>query len=306
MKAFLWSLCLHLVVVGLLTYHHFVPDPAAKVPVEPPILAYAYQPIQIKPAPTAPAPVKKVLEQATVNTVKKPSNKPVSTKNLPKQRRVKSQPSKDATATKPTAVKTKTASLPPPQPKPFIPVRRPAMVKPVPVAKTLKVAPATVLPKPTPAPRQVAKPPVQIKPRVKAADTKTNNALVQHEVKQTKVPVPAGAMKQYQGITNKALQAAKQGDTSAVVSWKEKQKQLALEITAVKAGQKRELGSKVKSFTDGSSLINTNGKCWRVPPPEAGKDAIWLHTSVSCNPGSKTKVEKINDILQKRRTYSTD
>ncbi|OGO81659.1 MAG: hypothetical protein A2203_05620 [Chromatiales bacterium RIFOXYA1_FULL_46_5] len=60
----------------------------------------------------------------------------------------------------------------------------------------------------------------------------------------------------------------------------------------------------VKAFTDGSSLINANGVCWRVPPPEAGKDAIWLFAGVSCN--DDTKVDQINDILQKRRTYADD
>lgn len=60
----------------------------------------------------------------------------------------------------------------------------------------------------------------------------------------------------------------------------------------------------VKAFTDGSSLINVNGVCWRVPPREAGKDALWLFAGISCN--DDTKVDQINDILQKRRTYTND
>jgi hypothetical protein len=62
----------------------------------------------------------------------------------------------------------------------------------------------------------------------------------------------------------------------------------------------------LKTFADGSSLINANGVCWRVPPPEAGKDAIWLFAGVSCSGDTKTRGEQINDILQNRRTYAED
>ena len=62
-------------LLGLLTYHHFAPDDAAKTVQEPPILAYAYQPIKAKPAPAVITPVtvpaKVVTPQPVVKAVKK-------------------------------------------------------------------------------------------------------------------------------------------------------------------------------------------------------------------------------------------
>ncbi len=345
MKAFLWSLCLHIVLLGLLTYHHFAPTEAAKLKSEPPILAYAYQPIKTKPAamvqtPVAAEPVKTAVPQSAVKPAQK-SPARVQQKKAPavkaqsqKPRPQKTRPQK----AKPQQTKAKTVAVQP-QRKPFVPVRKPAMVKPPPVVAkpiplpapkqpavvaTTKPLPAPKQPevmattKPLPAPKQpevlAAKPlpapkpaeviPAKVIEAAKIAEVKVNSKAVQQDVRQGSSAVVSSTLDHSKTITNKALQSARQGDTSGSASWKEKQKQLALEITITKAEQKPEVGRKVKTFADGSSLIDTNPGCWKVPPPESRKDSIWLSTGIPCKPD--TTVEQINDILQKRRSYSRD
>ncbi|MBY0417468.1 MAG: hypothetical protein K2W88_05330 [Pararheinheimera sp.] len=413
MKAFLWSLCVHIVLLGLLTYHHFAPSEAAKVKPEPPILAYAYQPVKAKPAPVveAPiaAPVKTIPAKALVKAAvkKAPIKKPPVKRTLPKAKPA----AKLKEKTKPSSVKTKTAAVQP-QRKPFVPVRKPAMVKPMPVAakplpkpvlkqpqvaakplpkpvlkqpqvaakplpqpvlkqpevvaakplpqpllKQPEVVAAKPLPKPLlkqpevvaakPLPKPVlkqpevvaAKPlpqPVLKQPEVVAAkavpkpadlipdrseakeavatttkavelnkaEVKTADRIAQQEVQKGQSQAVSTSPDQPQTMANKTLQAARQGDASGSATWKEKQKQLALEITATKAESKPETGRKVKTFADGSSLIDTNPGCWKVPPAESRKDSIWLSTSVPCK--ADTTVEQIDAILQKRRSYSRD
>jgi hypothetical protein len=363
LKAFLWSLCLHIVLLGLLTYHHFAPTEAAKLKPDPPILAYAYQPI--KPAalvqvPVAAEPVKTAVPQSAVKAAQKPPAR-VQQKKAPamKAQSQKTRPQKPRPQkirpqkAKPQQTKAKTVAVQP-QRKPFVPVRKPAMVKPPPVvAKPIplpapkqpavvaatkplpepkqpavvaatKPLPAPKQPevvattKPLPAPKQpevvAAKPlpvpkpaeliPAKVIEAAKVAEVKVNSKAVQQEVRQGSSAAVSSALDHSKTMANKALQSARQGDDSGSASWKEKQKQLALEITITKAEQKPEVGRKVKTFADGSSLIDTNPGCWKVPPPESRKDSIWLSTSIPCKPD--TTVEQINDILQKRRTYGSD
>ncbi len=139
---------------------------------------------------------------------------------------------------------------------------------------------------------------------VKPTEGKVNNQFVQQQVKPGPAAAASASQDQRKALASKALQAAKQGDASGSASWKGKQKQLALEITATKVEQKPEMGRKVKTFADGSSLIDTNPGCWKVPPAESRKDSIWLSTSIPCKPD--TTVEQIDAILEKRRGYSRD
>lgn len=60
----------------------------------------------------------------------------------------------------------------------------------------------------------------------------------------------------------------------------------------------------VKTYADGSELVKGVHGCWKVPPTESRKGATWLMTSTPCE--TDTTVEQINDILQRRRTYSND
>jgi len=60
----------------------------------------------------------------------------------------------------------------------------------------------------------------------------------------------------------------------------------------------------VKTYADGSELVKGVHGCWKVPPTESRKGATWLMTSTPCE--TDTTVEQINDILQKRRTYTND
>lgn len=60
----------------------------------------------------------------------------------------------------------------------------------------------------------------------------------------------------------------------------------------------------VKTYADGSMLVKGDQGCWKIPPPESRKGAIWLTTSTPCE--VDTTVEQINDILQNRRTYAED
>ena len=407
MKAFLWSLCLHIVLLGLLTYHHFAPTDAAKVKPEPPILAYAYQPIKARPTSAVIVPVADPAQVTKPKPAAKAQGK-IAAKPAFKQSPVKPIPqkSKHPTKVKPAADKLKTAVVQP-QRKPFVPVRKPAMVKPLPItAKPLpkpapkqpEVVAAKPLPKPVlkqpevvaakPVPKPVlkqpevvaakplpkpalkqpevvaakplpklapkqpevvaAKPlpkPVLTQPEVVAAkplpkpvltqpevvatkplpqpvletspkamasanvevtamNLQVTSKLTQQEVKPGPPDVVAASLEHSKTMANKTLQAARQGDASGSVSWKEKQKQLALDITATKVEQKPEMGRKVKTFADGSSLIDTNPGCWKVPPAESRKGSIWLSTSIPCK--ADTTVEQIDAILQKRRSYSRD
>ena len=356
MKAFLWSLCLHIVLIGLLTYHHFAPTDAAKVKPEPPILAYAYQPIKaVKAAPVQPQQEVTKAEQVIVPPmpVKKPNQQ------APARTPVK-KPQKKNTSQKAKPAKAKVA---PPKKKPFVPVRKPAMVKtppvvpapkPLPAPKVAEVVAAKPLPapkvaevvvakplpapkaaevvaaKPLPAPKAAevvaAKPlpaakvaePVATKPVPEAAKAKVTNPAAAQQIvqrerqngplqsarKQDSADQLSGLLQKDKSMANKALQSAKQGDASGSGSWKEQQKQLALEITAQKAEPKPETGRKVKDFADGSMLIDTNPGCWKVPPAGSSKGSIWLSTSVPCK--ADTTVEQIDAILNKRRSYSRD
>ena len=339
MKAFLWSLCLHIVLLGLLTYHHFAPDDAAKIVQEPPILAYAYQPIKAKPAPAAVTPLavpaKVVTPPPAVKAVKKAVvKKPVVKKTTVKKTPAKAKPQ---VKTKPATVK---AAAVQPQRKPFVPVRKPANVKPQqvkpvpkpaavvaakplprPVPKPAEVVAAKPLPKPVPKPAEVVPLPVvaaepkpavvtraktveSVNTDVKSTDMKVNSRFVQQQLKPGPSDAVSANQDQRKTLVNTALQAAKQGDASGSASWKEKQKQLALEITATQVEQKPEMGRKVKTFADGSSLIDTNPGCWKVPPAESSAGSIWLSTSVPCK--ADTTVEQIDAILEKRRGYSRD
>jgi hypothetical protein len=60
----------------------------------------------------------------------------------------------------------------------------------------------------------------------------------------------------------------------------------------------------VKTYADGSELMKGEHGCWKIPPAESRKGAIWLMTSTPCE--TDTTVEQINDILLKRRTYAKD
>lgn len=343
MKAFLWSCSLHVLLLGLLAYHQFTPSEAAKVKPEPPILAYAYQPVKTKAMITPPAVV-----QATkpVDHIKKPKQ---TAKKVTNQAKPKKTTSVAKTA-KPKAVAVKTAA------KPFVPVRKPAMVKPLPKSTAVAAKPAAtaaVKPVPEPKPAVVAaevKPLPEPKPAVVVAAVKPvpvpKPAAVVATVKPVPVPKPAAvtaaakaapepqpiaaevkpdrqaatlptthaqsaakgpastmAVKQSK-VAEQGLQAAKVGDASGSASWKARQQELALEITQVKAKDKPQAGRRVKTFSDGSSLIDTNPGCWKVPPPDSGQNAIWLKTGVLCKPD--TTAEQINDILKKRRTYGSD
>jgi hypothetical protein len=342
LKAFLWSFSVHLLLLGLLAYHHFMPTEAAKSKPEPPILAYAYQNIQAKAAPVSKVPAP--LPAVAVKAAEKPKPKPQAPKQAPKKAQLQKKPA-TSVKTKAVAVKPKAKPFIPvrkpamvtAQRKPFVPVRKPAMVKPLPkpvavaAAKPKPVAVAAAKPAPVPKPVEVvaAKPvpapkPVEVvaakpvpvstpvavaaakavpEPRsVEGADPRVTESAV--KAAQSASTAVAVALDSSATVANKSLRAAKQGDGAGSASWKAKQQQLALEITQVKANQKPETGRKVKTFADGSALIDTNPGCWKVPPAESRKDSIWLSTSVPCK--ADTTAEQIDAILQKRRSYSRD
>ena len=185
--------------------------------------------------------------------------------------------------------------MPAPAPKPVETVA--AKPLPAPVPKPVEVVAAKPLPVPAPKPAAVIPEPRSAGVASTAADINT----VEQKAASNAV---SASLDQRKSMANKTLQAARQGDASGSATWKEKQKQLALEITATKSEPKPEVGRKVKTFADGSALIDTNPGCWKVPPPESRKDAIWLHTGIPCKPD--TTVEQIEAILQKRRSYSRD
>lgn len=312
MKAFLWSLCVHIVLIGLLTYHHFAPTEATKPKLQPPILAYAYQPIKTTAAamvqvPVVAEPVKTIGSQPAVKAAQKfPAKVQHKKAQAVKAKPQKTRPQK----AKSQQTKAKTVAGQP-QRKAFVPVRKPAMVKappavakpiPLPVPKLMpKQLEALAAAKPLPVPKPAEVIPAKvIEVAAKVTQVKVNSNAVQQGLS----AVVSSARDHNKTIASKALQSARQGDASAAASWKEKQKQLALEITITKAEPKPELGRKVKTFADGSSLIDTNPGCWKVPPPESRKNSLWLSTSIPCKPD--TTAEQIGAILQKRRSYGRD
>ncbi len=328
MKAFLWSCSLHVLLLGLLAYHQFTPSEAAKVKPEPPILAYAYQPVKTKAATTPPAPA---VVQATkpVDHIKKPKQTAKKVTNQAKPKKTTSV----ANTAKPKAVVVKTAA------KPFVPVRKPAMVKPLPKSAAVAAKPAATeavvtAAKPAVIASKISRPepkPVAVTVAVKSVPVSKPAAVVAAVVKPAQEPQPIAAVvkperqaatlptthaqsaakepastmavKQSK-VAEQGLQAAKVWDASGSASWKARQQELALEITQAKAKDKPQAGRRVKTFSDGSSLIDTNPGCWKVPPPDSGQNAIWLKTGVLCKPD--TTAEQINDILKKRRTYGSD
>jgi hypothetical protein len=357
LKALLWSLCVHLLLVGLLAFHHFVPPVTTKT--APPILAYAYQPVKAKavlPAPVvkAPAPEAVVAKPAPAAAVKKVVQAPAKPVKKARSPVVQKKP-QPKPVPKPVQVKPKPAV------REFKPVRKPAQIKPLPQPKPAKVKPAVVAAKPVPKPAVIppqpkpaivkpvvvaAKPlpkpavitrqpkPAVVTPVVVAAKPVPKPAVIPPQPKPAvvkpvvvaakPVPQPAAAASQSTGslviqprpsassgltgsasLASRAMHNAKQQAGSASAgSWQQKQKELALEITAAKEKKDLEMGRKVKTFEDGSSLIDTNPDCWKVPPPGSGKQAMWLKTSVPCKPD--TTVEQINAILEKRRNYKKD
>lgn len=105
-------------------------------------------------------------------------------------------------------------------------------------------------------------------------------------------------------LAERALASVGAKASEPMTEWNQQREVVVRSINPVDTDLAPDMLKPVKAFTDGSSLINANGVCWRVPPPEAGKDALWLFAGVSCN--DDTKVDQINDILQKRRTYAKD
>jgi hypothetical protein len=352
LKALLWSLCVHLLLVGLLAFHHFVPPVTTKT--APPILAYAYQPVKAKavlPAPVvkAPAPeavvakpapvaaVKKVV-QAPAKPVKKARSPVVQKKPQPKPvpKPVQVKPKPAAREFKPVRKPAQIKPLPQPKPAVIKPLAKPAVIKPSPKPQAAAVKPAVVAAKPVPKPAVIPPQPkpAVVKPAVVAAKPVPKAPVIPPPPKPAAVkpvvvaakpvPKPAAAASQSEGalavqprpsassgltgsasLASRAMQNAKQQAGSASAgSWQQKQKELALEITAAKEKKDLEMGRKVKTFEDGSSLIDTNPDCWKVPPPGSGKQAMWLKTSVPCKPD--TTVEQINAILEKRRNYKKD
>lgn len=332
LKALLWSLCVHLLLVGLLAFHHFVPPVTTKT--TPPILAYAYQPVKAKavlPAPVvkAPAPEAVVAKPAPAAAVKKVVQAPAKPVKKARSPVVQKKP-QPKPVPKPVQVKPKPAA------REFKPVRKPAQIKPLPKPKPATVKPAVVAAKPVPKPAVIPPQPkpAVVKPVVVAAKPVPKPAVIPPQPKPAVVkpvvvaakPVhkAAAAASQSAGslvvqprpsassgltgsasLASRAMHNAKQQAGSASAgSWQQKQKELALELTAAKEKKDLEVGRKVKSFSDGSGLIDTNSGCWKVPPAGSDKHAIWMKSSVACKPD--TTVEQINAILEKRRNYKKD
>lgn len=105
-------------------------------------------------------------------------------------------------------------------------------------------------------------------------------------------------------LADRALASVTAKTSEPVTEWRQQREVVVRSINPVDTTLAPDRFKPVKAFTDGSSLINVNGVCWKVPPREAGKDALWLFAGVSCN--DDTKVDQINDILKKRRTYADD
>lgn len=105
-------------------------------------------------------------------------------------------------------------------------------------------------------------------------------------------------------LADRALASVTAKASEPMTEWDQQREVVVRSINPVDTGGASDTLKPVKGFSDGSSLVNVDGVCWRVPPPEAGKNALWLFAGISCN--DDTKVDQINDILQKRRTYAND
>ncbi|RVT44453.1 hypothetical protein EMM73_16685 [Rheinheimera sediminis] len=105
-------------------------------------------------------------------------------------------------------------------------------------------------------------------------------------------------------LAERALASVTAKASEPMTEWNQQREVVVRSINPVDTALAPDMFKPVKAFTDGSSLVKAHGVCWRVPPPAAGKNAIWLFAGVSCN--DDTKVDQINDILQKRRTYAKD
>lgn len=105
-------------------------------------------------------------------------------------------------------------------------------------------------------------------------------------------------------LADRALASVTAKASEPMTEWNQQREVVVRSISPVDTDGAPDTLKPVKGFSDGSSLINVDGVCWKVPPREAGKDALWLFAGVSCN--DDTKVDQINDILQKRRIYADD
>lgn len=108
----------------------------------------------------------------------------------------------------------------------------------------------------------------------------------------------AGSM----SLADRALASVTAKASEPMTEWNQQREVVVRSINPVDIDGAPDTFKPVKGFTDGGSLVNVNGVCWRVPPREAGKNALWLFAGISCN--DDTKVDQINDILKKRRTYA--
>ncbi|WP_233079533.1 hypothetical protein [Rheinheimera soli] len=131
---------------------------------------------------------------------------------------------------------------------------------------------------------------------LKSALEATANA----EMREEKPTEAAGPM----SLADRALASVTAKASEPMTEWNQQREVVVRSINPVDTDLAPDMFKPVKAFTDGSSLINAHGVCWRVPPPDAGKNALWLFAGTSCN--DDTTVDQIKDILQKRRTYAND
>ncbi|MBU0912379.1 MAG: hypothetical protein KKF22_07560 [Gammaproteobacteria bacterium] len=174
---------------------------------------------------------------------------------------------------------------------------------PLPVAKQIaaeKILQQSVAPAAAVA-AKIAKPPVSDR-KALTAESLTPQSTEQKSTPATSVrsPPATGTL----SLADRALASVTAKTSEPMTEWNQQREVVVRSSNPVDTALAPDRLKPVKAFTDGSSLISVNGVCWRVPPREAGKDALWLFAGVSCN--EDTKVDQINDILKKRRTYAND
>lgn len=105
-------------------------------------------------------------------------------------------------------------------------------------------------------------------------------------------------------LAQRALAAASSAVAEPITDRTQQREILLNSGTTADSGHVPAMLKQVKTYADGAELVKGVHGCWKVPPAESRKTATWLMTSTPCE--TDTTVEQINDILQKRRTYTND
>jgi hypothetical protein len=182
------------------------------------------------------------------------------------------------------------------RPKPVpLPVAKPIVAEKIPQQSAAPAKPAVVVA------AKIAKPSASDSKAVNAVALTLRSAAQKSPPATSVLSQPASSTL---SLADRALASVTAKASEPMTEWDQQREVVVRSINPVDTGGASDTLKPVKGFNDGSSLVNVDGVCWRVPPPEAGKNALWLFAGISCN--DDTKVDQINDILQKRRTYAND